>query len=97
MQIFSGTRFTDSLTIPWLLTLNFLLLACNVAPYYLLIALGNAKTVSLVTAVSMLAALLLMAVLIPRYGLEGAAIARLAYGIGALMLLYSAERMLRRT
>jgi O-antigen/teichoic acid export membrane protein len=97
MQIFSGTRFTDSLTIPWLLTLNFLLLACNVAPYYLLIALGHAKTVSLVTTVSMLAALLLMAVLIPRYGLEGAAIARLAYGIGALMLLYSAERMLRRT
>jgi O-antigen/teichoic acid export membrane protein len=95
MQIFSGTRFTGSLTVPRLLTLNFLLLACNVAPYYLLVALGHAKAVSLVTTLSMLAALLLMAVLIPRYGLEGAAMARLAYGIGALMLLYTAQRSLR--
>jgi O-antigen/teichoic acid export membrane protein len=45
----------------------------------------------------MLAALLLMAVLIPRYGLEGAAVARLAYGVGSLMLLYKAHRLLTRT
>jgi O-antigen/teichoic acid export membrane protein len=78
-----------------LLTLNFALLACNVAPYYLLIALGHAKTVSVITTGSMLAALLLMALLIPRYGLEGAALARLAYGFGALMLLERAQRLLK--
>jgi O-antigen/teichoic acid export membrane protein len=83
--------------VPGLLTLNFLLLACNVAPYYLLLALGHARLVSITTTVSMLAALILMAVLIPRHGLQGAALARLAYGVGALMLLWKAHRVLKQT
>jgi O-antigen/teichoic acid export membrane protein len=45
----------------------------------------------------MLAALGLMVVLVPRYGLQGAALARLAYGIGALMLLQRAHRVLKQT
>ena len=84
------------LGVPALLTLNFLLLACNVAPYYLLIALGHARAVSMITTISMLAALVLMAVLIPRYGMEGAALGRLAYGMGALLLLWNARRLLKR-
>jgi O-antigen/teichoic acid export membrane protein len=83
--------------VPALLTLNFLLLACNVAPYYLLIALGHAKTVSMICTISILAALVLMAILIPRYGMEGAAMARLAYGAGALLLLQRAHRLLNGT
>lgn len=79
-----------------LLTLNFLLLTLNVAPYYLLLALGRAKMISMICTASMLAALLLMMILIPRYGLQGAALARLAYGIGALMLLHPAHRALNR-
>jgi O-antigen/teichoic acid export membrane protein len=82
---------------PALLTLNFLLLACNVAPYYLLLALGRARAVSMITIVSMLAALVLMMLLIPRYGLVGAALARLAYGFGALLLLQRARQVLKRT
>ena len=79
-----------------LLTLNFLLLTLNVAPYYLLLALGRAKMISMICTASMPAALLLMMILIPRYGLQGAALARLAYGIGALMLLHPAHRALNR-
>jgi O-antigen/teichoic acid export membrane protein len=98
LRILAGARFVGGLFgAPGLLTLNFLLLACNVAPYYLLIALGHAKTVSIITTLSMLAALVLMALLIPRYGLEGAALARLAYGVGALLLLQRAQRLLKRT
>jgi O-antigen/teichoic acid export membrane protein len=78
-----------------LLTLNFLVLACNVAPYYLLLALGHSRTVSLVTASGMLVALLLMIALIPRFGLAGAALARLAYGAAALIFLVKAHRILK--
>jgi len=98
LRILAGAGFAaDRFGAPGLLTVNFLLLACNVAPYYLLLALGHARAVSMITTASMLAALLLMAVLIPRYGLEGAAVARLAYGVGSLMLLYKAHRLLTRT
>jgi O-antigen/teichoic acid export membrane protein len=78
-----------------LLTLNFLVLACNVAPYYLLLALGHSRMVSVVTTCGMLIALLLMTVLIPRFGLAGAALARLAYGVTALVLLVQAHRVLK--
>jgi len=78
-----------------LLTLNFLVLACNVAPYYLLLALGHSRSVSLITSCGMLVALLLMMVLVPRFGLAGAALARLAYGAAALILLVQAHRILK--
>jgi O-antigen/teichoic acid export membrane protein len=51
----------------------------------------------MITIVSMLAALVLMVFLIPRYGLLGAAIARLAYGVGTLLLLQRARQVLKRT
>ncbi len=96
-RVFLGTAYAGApLGVPALLTLNFLLLACNVAPYYLLIALGHARTVSMITTISMLAALVLMAVLIPRYGIEGAALARLAYGVGGLLLLWNARLLLQQ-
>jgi O-antigen/teichoic acid export membrane protein len=57
--------------------------------------LGHARTVAVISTASMLAALVLMALLIPRYGLEGAALARLAYGVGTLMLLQRAQRLLK--
>jgi O-antigen/teichoic acid export membrane protein len=80
-----------------LLGANFLLLAASVVPYYLLLALGRSRTVSLTTSASMLASLALMIVLVPRYGLQGAALGRLAYGIGALLLLHLAHHALKRT
>lgn len=96
LRVFVGAASAGApLGVPALLTLNFLLLACNVAPYYLLIALGHARAVSMITTISMLASLVLMAVLIPRYGIEGAALARLAYGVGALLLLWNARQVLQ--
>jgi O-antigen/teichoic acid export membrane protein len=96
LGVFAGSGFAgDRLGAPALLTINFLLLACNVAPYYLLIAMGHARVVSMITATSMLAALVLMVVLIPRFGMVGAALARLAYGAGGLLLLWEARRMLK--
>jgi O-antigen/teichoic acid export membrane protein len=91
---FSGR---DQGGLPALLGANFLLLAASVVPYYLLLALGRSRTVSMITSTSMLAALALMVILVPRYGLQGAALARLAYGIGALMLLQRAHRLLKQT
>jgi O-antigen/teichoic acid export membrane protein len=98
LRVFSGgLPGGDQGGLSALLGANFLLLAASVVPYYLLLALGRSRTVSLTTSTSMLAALALMVVLVPRYGLQGAALARLAYGIGALMLLRSAHRVLKRT
>jgi O-antigen/teichoic acid export membrane protein len=98
LRIIVGAGFGDGrFGAPGLLTLNFLLLAFNVTPYYVLLALGQARAVAVVTTASMLAALVLMTILIPRFGLEGAALSRLAYGIGALMLLLRAQRLLRQS
>jgi len=96
LRTFVGAGFASGqFSAPGLLMVNFLLLAFCVAPYYLLLALGQARVVAVISASSMLAALMLMAVLIPRYGMEGAALARLAYGGGMLMLLYRVHRVMK--
>jgi O-antigen/teichoic acid export membrane protein len=98
LRVFAGTGFADGrFGAPGLLTLNFLLLAFNVTPYYVLLALGQARAVAVITTASMLAALALMLLLIPRYGLQGAAVSRLAYGMGTLLLLHRAHRLMMRT
>jgi O-antigen/teichoic acid export membrane protein len=98
LKIIAGNGFDGVRTgATALLTLNFLLLACAVAPYYLLLALGYARAVSVISTVSMIAALVLMIVLIPRYGLEGAALARLAYALVTLAFLERAHRLVRGT
>jgi O-antigen/teichoic acid export membrane protein len=79
-----------------LLVVSFFILSCNIAPYYLLLALGRSKAVSLTSTGSMVVALALMTVLIPPYGLAGAAIARLANGVGTCTLLERAHRALGR-
>ncbi len=96
LRVFAGGAIRDpQWHVVLLLTLNFLVLACNVAPYYLLLALGHSRTVSVVTTCGMLVALLLMTVLIPRFGLAGAALARMAYGAAALVFLLLAHRILK--
>jgi O-antigen/teichoic acid export membrane protein len=98
LRVFSGgLPGGDQGGLPALLGANFLLLAASVVPYYLLLALGRPRTVSMITSTSMLAALALMVVLVPRYGLQGAALSRLVYGIGALMLLQRAHRAMKST
>jgi O-antigen/teichoic acid export membrane protein len=97
LKAFAGTGFDgNQMGTAWLLSLNFLLLACAIAPYYLLLAFGYARVVSMISTASMIAALVLMVILIPRYGLEGAALARLAYGLVTLAFLERAHHHLRR-
>ena len=77
-----------------LLTVGFLVLSFNIAAYYLLLALGRSKSVSLIMTASMLAALGLTILLIPRYGTEGAAAARLVFAVAVLSLIGVASRRL---
>lgn len=97
LTVLAGRSFEhgqDGLTLT-LLVAGFFLLSFNVASYYLLLALGGSRPVSLVTTGSMLVALISMAVLIPRYGLAGAAMARLVFGVGSLLLIDRGRRILR--
>ncbi len=96
LRAFAGGALQDpQWHVALLLALNFLVLACNVAPYYLLLALGHSRAVSVISAGAMLIALLLMTVLIPRFGMAGAALARLAYGVATLAFLVQAQRILK--
>lgn len=96
LSLFAGNAFAHGHDILMgLLVAGFLFLACNVASYYLLLALGGSKPVSLISTGSMLVALALTVLLVPRYGLNGAAVGRLAFGLGTLALLERAQRVLR--
>lgn len=97
LQLFAGgvVYAGQQPVLAWL-TFAFLLLSCNSIAYYLLLALGRSKQVSLIGTASMLVALVLAVMLVPRYGLYGAAFSRLAYGLGNFGLLASAQHSLRR-
>jgi O-antigen/teichoic acid export membrane protein len=78
-----------------LLVVNFSLLAVSIIPYYASLGLGSARTVSLITSLSTLASLGITVVLIPRMGLEGAVVAKLAYSIGVLYLCVRVHRLFK--
>jgi len=78
-----------------LLILNFAILSVSIIPYYATLGLGSARSVSLVTSISMLVSLVLTIILTPRLGLEGAAFARLAYSIGVLSLYLLLRRLFK--
>jgi O-antigen/teichoic acid export membrane protein len=78
-----------------LLVFGFFMLSVNIIPYYLTLGMGKSRDVSLVTGASMFASMLLTFLLTPTLEVTGAAIARLAYGIGAMALLLLAHRALK--
>jgi O-antigen/teichoic acid export membrane protein len=95
LMLVGGSNFPQH-DLPFaLLILGFFLLCLNVVPYCLCLGLGTSRVVSLVTSISMLFSVLATAFLIPGYGISGAGIARLAYGVGALVLLFQANRLLK--
>jgi O-antigen/teichoic acid export membrane protein len=59
---------------------SFALLGMNVTAHYSLLAVGHVRTVTYLNLFAGVAMLLTMAMLIPRHGLQGAALARLIYG-----------------
>jgi O-antigen/teichoic acid export membrane protein len=59
---------------------SFALLGMNVTAHYALLAVGQVRIVTYVNLLAGIAMLLFMAILIPKHGLQGAALARLVYG-----------------
>jgi O-antigen/teichoic acid export membrane protein len=79
-----------------LLVAGFVALSLNVLPYCLALGVGSAKFVSLVSTTAMFASLALTLSLTPVYGMEGAALGRLIYGIGAMAFMIRAHTILNR-
>jgi O-antigen/teichoic acid export membrane protein len=52
----------------------------NVTAHYALLAVGHVRIVTYLNLIAGITMLLTMAMLIPKHGLEGAALARLVYG-----------------
>ena len=68
---------------------SFAFLGMNVTAHYALLAVGQVKIVTYLNLFAGIVMLLGMAILIPRQGLQGAALARLVYGpITCLTYLY---------
>jgi O-antigen/teichoic acid export membrane protein len=77
-----------------LLVVGFLILSFNVVPYCLSLGVGRPRSVSLITSLSMMMSILLTSFLTPSLGFLGAALSRLAYGVGALALFFLAYRLM---
>ena len=77
------------------LAISFGLLALNVTGHYAMLAFGRVRMVTALNVPGGLARLLLMTILIPRKGVAGAALARLAYGPVTLCLYWPLLRSLR--
>jgi O-antigen/teichoic acid export membrane protein len=81
LPIWLGTAFVQqpALMFP-LIACSFALLGMNVTAHYALLAAGQVRVVTYLNFLAGIAMLLLMAILIPKHGLQGAAFARLVYG-----------------
>jgi O-antigen/teichoic acid export membrane protein len=96
LSLFGGAVLHDQNKPAFLiLVASYVILSFNVIPYFLGLGSGNAKTVSLITSISMFASIIAIICLTPSYGMLGAALGRLVYGIGSLMLIIEARNILR--
>jgi O-antigen/teichoic acid export membrane protein len=76
---------------------GFGLLGMNVTAHYALLAVGHVRLVTYISLSAGIAMLLTMAMLIPKHGLQGAALARLVYGpITCVAYLYLYKIIWRR-
>jgi O-antigen/teichoic acid export membrane protein len=82
LRIWMGTQFADQghLVLP-ILALSYAALAINVVPHNSLLALGRVRTVAVLNIAGGIVLLAIMAILIPRSGLAGAAAGRAIYTI----------------
>jgi O-antigen/teichoic acid export membrane protein len=69
----------------------FIVLALNIVPHNVLLALGQVQFVSSVNIVGGVVSLLVAAALIPSIGLVGAAIGRLLYGPITILSLWRVQ------
>jgi len=77
-----------------ILALAYVLLAFNVVPHYTLLALRQAKYVSMVNLAGAALSIAAASLLIHSWGLKGAAVARLLYGAVTLVLFFRVKKTL---
>jgi O-antigen/teichoic acid export membrane protein len=78
------------------IALSFALLGMNVTAHYALLAVGQVKVVTYLNLFAGMAMLLLMLLLVPGHGLQGAALARLAYGPVTCLAYFQMYRVIWR-
>jgi O-antigen/teichoic acid export membrane protein len=76
---------------------SFALLGMNVTAHYALLAAGHVRVVTYLNLLAGIAMLLVMAILIPTHGLQGAALARLVYGPVTCLAYVYVYRIISRT
>lgn len=74
----------------------FVLLSVNIVPYFTLLGLGEVRFVSLVNVAGGVISILAAAILIPAWGLAGAAAGRLLYGPVTGATFLKAERCMKK-
>jgi O-antigen/teichoic acid export membrane protein len=81
LTLWIGSSFTQqpSLMFP-MIVCSFALLGMNVTAHYALLAAGHVRVVTYLNLLAGIVMLLIMAMLIPKHELQGAALARLVYG-----------------
>jgi O-antigen/teichoic acid export membrane protein len=72
---------------------SFALLGMNVTAHYALLAMGHVRVITYLNLLAGIVMLLVMALLVPRYGLQGAAWARLVYGPITCLAYFHLYRM----
>jgi O-antigen/teichoic acid export membrane protein len=75
-------------TVLSIVAVSFGLLGLNITGHYALLALGQVRLVSILNLAGGTAMLAVMMLLVPRYGLVGAAIGRLIYGPITLLMYW---------
>jgi O-antigen/teichoic acid export membrane protein len=68
----------------------------NVTAHYALLAVGKVRVITYLNLIAGLVMLALMAIVIPSYGLQGAALARLIYGPITWLTYFQLYRILWR-
>jgi O-antigen/teichoic acid export membrane protein len=98
LQLWVGSSIAqESAPVLAIIVWSSALLALNVTATYALLALGRVRSVTWFNLSGGTLMLLFMLYLTPRLGIEGIAIARLAYGLSTLGMYYPLLRLLRRT
>jgi O-antigen/teichoic acid export membrane protein len=95
LTIWMGVAFARQASlILGILAIAYAILAINVVPHYTLLALGNVRFVSTVNVVAGVVSLCAAVLLIPSFGLAGAAFSRLLYGCVTGLLFVKARNNL---
>jgi O-antigen/teichoic acid export membrane protein len=79
-----------------IIVFSFALLGMNVTVHYALLAVGQVRVVTYLNLLAGIVMLLLMAILIPKHGLQGAALARLVYGPITCLAYFQLYRVIWR-